>query len=163
MISYVIYLLGGETAKISRVAFSYSRLYTEIIITGVVIANPNGAYKTPFFLTLDRLEVHLPISAICMTFVRSLWHEDGKLEGLIRIPYLMVNEVQIFFEKPEQGEAPNESTGTAPHPPLLTFLTLLYTPQHTSTLLNTPRTPHHLIRQRRARREWTTPTTTSTR
>ena len=98
------------------VAFSYSRLYTEIIITGVVIANPNGAYKTPFFVTLDRVEVHLPITAVLMTFVRSLWHADGKLEGLIKIPYLMVNEVQIFFEKPEKGaeSGRNGLTGTTP-------------------------------------------------
>lgn len=91
MLSYIIYFFLGETVKISRVAFSYSRLYTEIVITGVVVANPDGPYQTPFFLTLDRVEVHLPIMQIIMTLIRSLRHEDGKLEGLIKVPYLMVN------------------------------------------------------------------------
>ena len=48
MLSYIIYFFGGETAKISRVAFSFSRLYTEIIIHGVVVANPEGPCQTPF-------------------------------------------------------------------------------------------------------------------
>jgi len=106
LLSYVVYFCMGETIKVSRAAFSYSSRFTEVVLTGVVIANPEGDYKTPYFLMLDRLEIHLELWKIMMAILPCVWDRSEGMarNSTITIPYIWVSELTLFFEKPAKSE-----------------------------------------------------------
>mmetsp|Transcript_18541 Transcript_18541/g.24101 ORF Transcript_18541/g.24101 Transcript_18541/m.24101 type:complete len:411 (-) Transcript_18541:1624-2856(-) len=61
---------------------------TEIAISGLQIQNPNGSYKSPYFLRLDRLDIHIKPSSFFQSPTR-----------VITVPVLRVDGLTLYTEK----------------------------------------------------------------